>query len=484
MQEIPSLPCSPCPDLVESNSPPTDAQASVIHQAIQNTESRISSLDSHITELKKTLEQCQLRRQELVAFAHLHRGVVSSLRRVPSEILGEIFKHVVQESRYGKVEALCRLSVVCGHWRTVTLNNPLLWRNITLDDLDAQKNTSRESRVISAQIQRSREAPLIVTIVTAHKFYPPTLPVFDLLLMSSARWQRAGLTLWPEHFAHISQSGAAFSSLSTLKLHVYNSFPQNASRFFKSLSALTDLTLETAVPIRSNLGIPWAQLRTCRLSHVSLKDVAHVLSLLPPQSSLSLRSSGRWHGPLPSSTTSFISALSLDNCNLDFVDQLLAILTSPTLKKLAIRNPGHAGTEDELRPILQYLLRSECALTDLALVLGDDSSITSLVELLESKPVHGIVDLECYCDIPNQPIFSLLAKQPQLLPELRVLALRTSAGSRLDDEVLKLCAARRQSLRELWIDQPTQYRIGQVALSRLRAGGLDVVVSRLFRDRW
>ncbi|KAJ7067418.1 hypothetical protein C8F01DRAFT_667429 [Mycena amicta] len=256
MQEIPSLPPSPCPDLVQSNSPPTDAQASVIHQAIQNTESRISSLDSHITELKKTLEQCQLRREELVAFARLHRGAVSSLRRVPSEILGEIFKHVVQRNISVDMEALCGLGAVCGHWRTVTLNNPLLWHNIDLDDFHAQRNASLESRRITTQIQRSREAPLTVTIGAALSFDPRTLPLYDLLLTSSARWQRAALTLKPQHFAHISQSGAAFSSLSTLRLRVYNSFPPNAHKFFKSLCALTDLTLETSVPIPSNLGIP------------------------------------------------------------------------------------------------------------------------------------------------------------------------------------------------------------------------------------
>ncbi|KAJ7067406.1 hypothetical protein C8F01DRAFT_667194 [Mycena amicta] len=488
MQEIPSLPPSPCPDLVESNSPPTDAQASVIHQAIQTTEDRISSLDSHIVELKKTIEQCQLRRQELVAFVHLHRGVVSSLRRVPSEILGEIFKHVIQENIYTDTEALCGLGAVCGHWRTVTLSNPFLWRNIDLNDLRAQKNTSLQSRRITTQIQRSREAPLVVTVITAHNFDPRTLPLFDLLLMASARWQRATLSLWPGQFAHISQSGAAFSSLSTLKLYVDNSFPQNASRFFKSLCAMTDLTLETAVPIPSNLGLPWAQLRACSLSHFSLKDIVHVLPLLPPQSSLSLRSSGHWRGPLPSLTTSFISALSFDDCKLDFVDQLLAILTSPTLKKLAIR-PGHAGTRDKLRPFLRYLLRSQCALTDLALFLDDQSSIDTLVELLESGPVRGIVDLECYIsyyDILHPSIFSLLAKQPLLLPELRVLALRTSPGSRrLDDEVLEFCGARRRSLQELWIEQP--YRMGsldQVTLSQLRAGGLEVVVTPLFRDLW
>ncbi|KAJ7067394.1 hypothetical protein C8F01DRAFT_666713 [Mycena amicta] len=370
MQEIPSLPPSPCPDLVESNSPPTDVQESVIHQAIQTTEDHISSLDSHIAELKRTLEQCQLRREELVAFVHLHRGVVSSLRRVPSEILGEIFKQVVQKNNLVNMKALYRLSAVCGHWRAVTLHNPLFWRHIDLHDLRAQGNTSIESRRITTQIQHSREAPLTVTVDTYHPFDPRTLPLYDLLLTSSARWQRAALSLGLEHLAHISQHRGAFSGLSTLKLHVYNSFPQNASRFFKSLCALTDLTLETAVPIPNNLGIPWAQLRACSLYRVSLKDVAHVLPLLPRQSSLTLRSSDPWRGPLPSSTTSFISALSFDDCNLNFVDQLLAILTSPTLKKLAIRHPGHAGTRDELRPVLQYLLRSQCALTDLALFLN------------------------------------------------------------------------------------------------------------------
>ncbi|KAJ7052261.1 hypothetical protein C8F01DRAFT_626193 [Mycena amicta] len=388
------------------------------------------------------------------------------------------------------MEALCCLSAVCGHWRTVTLSNPLLWRHIEVrfHSLNAQDNTDRklESRRISAQIQRSRDAPLIVTFNASQRFRIP--PLLDLLLMSSTRWQRAKLNLAPEHIAHISQTGGSFSHLSTLDLEIQE-FSSNTSTFFKSLCALTHLKLATMVPIPRDSGIPWGQLRACSLCDVSLQDVVHILPLLPPHSSLSLMCSA-WHGPLPPQIVSSISGLLFDNCDADFVGQLLAHLKSPALKKLAIRNDEEAATREELEQILQYLLRSQCALTDLALVI-DESSIYSLFELLESEPVRGIVDLECYIFYNNlrPTIFSLLANHPQLLPELRVLALRTYSSALLDDsdeDLLELCHARRQSLRELWIELPQRKlrQLNEVTVSRLRAGGLYVVVSPSFGDRW
>ncbi|KAJ7191792.1 hypothetical protein GGX14DRAFT_318829, partial [Mycena pura] len=119
---------SPCPEHLVTNSVPSDFQTGEIHTLILGVEAEISDLDAEIVNVQRALDRLKLRRAELADFVKSHRGVVSTIRRLPSELLVEIFSYSLDSVH--SPEALSHVVGVCNRWRTIVLASPLLWRHI------------------------------------------------------------------------------------------------------------------------------------------------------------------------------------------------------------------------------------------------------------------------------------------------------------------------------------------------------------------
>ncbi|KAJ7364472.1 hypothetical protein DFH08DRAFT_670800, partial [Mycena albidolilacea] len=91
----------------------------------------IHDLDIQIAQLQRLTAQLLARREELHDFAHDHCGTISSVRRIPSDIIAEIFLRCVDPDFLGgycsSSDALRPIMQVCGQWRAVTLGSPRLW---------------------------------------------------------------------------------------------------------------------------------------------------------------------------------------------------------------------------------------------------------------------------------------------------------------------------------------------------------------------
>ncbi|KAJ7196787.1 hypothetical protein GGX14DRAFT_574602 [Mycena pura] len=131
------LPASPCPELLITNSVPSDFQANEIHKLILDTDAELSALGDEITQVQCVLDRLELRRAGLSDFVKSHRPVVSVVRRLPTDILGEIFSHFVEAndqdympSLAGSPRRLRHLVGVCDRWRKIALASPLLWRHV------------------------------------------------------------------------------------------------------------------------------------------------------------------------------------------------------------------------------------------------------------------------------------------------------------------------------------------------------------------
>ncbi|KAJ7190181.1 hypothetical protein GGX14DRAFT_483677 [Mycena pura] len=132
-QEL-QLPASPCPEHLVTNSVPSDLQTNEIYTLILSTEAEISDLDAKIVNLQRALDRLKLKRAGLTDFVKSHRGVVSTIRRLPSELLAEIFSHSLDASdSFHSPEALLHVVSVCKRWRTIALASPVLWRRIRYD---------------------------------------------------------------------------------------------------------------------------------------------------------------------------------------------------------------------------------------------------------------------------------------------------------------------------------------------------------------
>ncbi|KAJ7195635.1 hypothetical protein GGX14DRAFT_316338, partial [Mycena pura] len=120
---------SPCPELLVTNSVPSDVQINEINSFIGSTEAKISIINDQIAQMQRTLDGLASRRAELQDLVQSHRSVVSTIRRLPTDILGEIFLQYLSASRspVHSPKALSHLVGVCERWCTITLTSPLLW---------------------------------------------------------------------------------------------------------------------------------------------------------------------------------------------------------------------------------------------------------------------------------------------------------------------------------------------------------------------
>ncbi|KAJ7195631.1 hypothetical protein GGX14DRAFT_297106, partial [Mycena pura] len=117
-----------------TNSAPSDFQTNEIHSLILSSEAEISDLGAEIVNVRRVLDRLELQRTRLADFVKSHRGVVSTIRRLPTDILDEIFSQYLSESGspVHSPEALSRVVGVCKRWRTIVLASPLLWCHIAL----------------------------------------------------------------------------------------------------------------------------------------------------------------------------------------------------------------------------------------------------------------------------------------------------------------------------------------------------------------
>ncbi|KAJ7196790.1 hypothetical protein GGX14DRAFT_306247, partial [Mycena pura] len=123
---------SPCPELLITNSVPSDFQANEIHTLILDTDAEISALGDELTRVRRALDRLELQHAGLSDFVKSHRAVVSIVRRLPTDILGEIFSHYLDASYSyytpsGSPTRLLHLVGVCDRWRKIALASPLLW---------------------------------------------------------------------------------------------------------------------------------------------------------------------------------------------------------------------------------------------------------------------------------------------------------------------------------------------------------------------
>ncbi|KAJ7606235.1 hypothetical protein FB45DRAFT_1041433 [Roridomyces roridus] len=115
-------------NLFTTNVPPLDSEAISVKRLLTENENRVAALDAQIDELAATLD--------LVARAEQYKAVLAPMRRLPPELLCEIFAFVPPCTRRIKYETVesppWRLGQICRAWREVALGYTSLWKSFTI----------------------------------------------------------------------------------------------------------------------------------------------------------------------------------------------------------------------------------------------------------------------------------------------------------------------------------------------------------------
>ncbi|KAF8199988.1 hypothetical protein K438DRAFT_1822993 [Mycena galopus ATCC 62051] len=262
---------------VNTNHIPSDEEIKSIRQDIVSRSEELARIDERIRELSA-------QRDEIQAYLDAQKALISHPRRLPADIVREIFVACLPTSRNAVMsthEAPLLLCRICSAWRTIALSTPRLWASLHLS-LDFV--LAREARISAATQWLQRSGACLTSIsVYGHKQWGWGEPE-DVLLSravlirslsaSSARWRHAAF----HNMSH--ETGEEFTEISSPVLESFEF--SGTAPLFAQLKVLKVPTLRTVTlhfldqgPVHGDepldrfvLGMPlvWDQLRHLELA--------------------------------------------------------------------------------------------------------------------------------------------------------------------------------------------------------------------------
>ncbi|KAJ6454390.1 hypothetical protein C8R45DRAFT_1037970 [Mycena sanguinolenta] len=195
--------------LSATNEPPRESELSIIRPIIQNSGARLASLDAEISRIKAHLTQLEEQRTVISTYHAQNLSMLSPFRRMPPEILGEIFSWTIRPDVCGTENSPWVLTHVCGNWRTVALSKSSLWSLIYIDFSVKQKYPLE---MVNKQVERARS--LKIHFFGSQNCDPDAqIAVFELLASYSSRWEDLSIQLTSHLVPHMKTTHHDLTSL-------------------------------------------------------------------------------------------------------------------------------------------------------------------------------------------------------------------------------------------------------------------------------
>ncbi|KAJ7739592.1 hypothetical protein B0H16DRAFT_1568538, partial [Mycena metata] len=206
--------------LFEFNAFPSSMESNLIAGYTEELESQIASVDEATVFLSR-------RRTELLQSLKKVQTLRAPIRRLPPEILQEIFTFAVSAAfDFGDISEVTPpvynfapwlLTRVCHYWSTVALQTPALWAMVFLDlDTLGQRGMVPLTELL---LTRSRNVPLSVKIF-CQDFENRRDPILDLAISHSDRWRIVDLYMSVPCLNQFVTLHGHLSSLTTLLLSI------------------------------------------------------------------------------------------------------------------------------------------------------------------------------------------------------------------------------------------------------------------------
>ncbi|KAJ7642114.1 hypothetical protein FB45DRAFT_901820 [Roridomyces roridus] len=173
--------------LLASNEIPSDSDMPVLRKRITEGQAQVDALNAHITELQTMLGRLIAERDQISDLVHQYESAVSTVRRLPQDLVCEILGLLSRGSRRMGRESIDAppwvLAQVCRSWRHAALTYGSLWSTIEISPLSTSPD------IIEAQLQRSGDALLQIYCYRLNSKYDVHPRVLELIVSQSHRWR-------------------------------------------------------------------------------------------------------------------------------------------------------------------------------------------------------------------------------------------------------------------------------------------------------
>ncbi|KAJ7616756.1 hypothetical protein DFH06DRAFT_1238379 [Mycena polygramma] len=259
-------------EILRSNvSPPANMEAS-LRDVICRAPMELERYDAEIGHLQDAVSRLVSERIALAAHLDACRSVFAPVRRLPIELLAEIFQIHISSTKYDKPlftttpareldrlakHSLLKLSQVSPLWHEVAIGTPRLWTTIVINTTRWRPSTSHVSlSLLRFTLEQSRDSPLKIRV--CGKIEDPGLRfALELLSQHAPRWQDVhfGINNGIQHLA------SAKGNLPLLKSLGYRTNLENID-FFEVAPVLTEVIFYGRP---QSIGkLPWRQINRFR----------------------------------------------------------------------------------------------------------------------------------------------------------------------------------------------------------------------------
>ncbi|KAF7358810.1 F-box domain-containing protein [Mycena sanguinolenta] len=455
-------------DLLRSHSPPPHTVSSTISVLADELDRH----DHEIARLKGELRQLESRRSALAAYRRDCRGLLAPIRRLPSEILFEIFQ-LCRPSRsepdfsrspdqtycamaHLAQDTILQVSQVCILWHTLVMGTPTLWNIISLHAAAVQ-GTPRQYEstleLLRLALQRSGSSRLSVQFHSFGGHVRRYAPALELIARHSARWRSAKFRCSPHDFEYLSGAKGNLPLLSTLELDTGHATSADLN-FLQLVPSLKNFIVHGPVD-PSVSGLLAGGLTTYKCVVVQSTSIASAVASISrlPRSCAVCVELNLLHWIPSDSPTLGISRTSANITSLSFevsglhrtayglqiFDEIFAAITLPSLHTLSFTTKGSPPLWPHRR-FMQLSIRSSFSgHLDCLNLVGVHITEPELVECLSTLPALRQLSLMDRYPKPvvNNALLTALTRTSGdstcLVPHLRIL--ECISDLRFDDSV-------------------------------------------------
>ncbi|KAJ8073008.1 hypothetical protein PM082_019876 [Marasmius tenuissimus] len=183
---MPQLPDNPFGRFFGVNTPPTAEECSAVRSFMRPLQGELSALDNEISRLQSLVKDLISRRDPIKEYLSQHQNIISLIRRLPFEILSQIFIACLPTAHHATrdlTQAPLVFTTISRRFRDVAISTPRLWNSIHFTllpsyndprDFITEEYVARVSHRrdgVKLWLERSAALPLSFSLVLERKIY-------------------------------------------------------------------------------------------------------------------------------------------------------------------------------------------------------------------------------------------------------------------------------------------------------------------------
>ncbi|KAJ6526945.1 hypothetical protein DFH09DRAFT_1328277 [Mycena vulgaris] len=207
---------SPFAPKIGTNYCPKEQEIIEITALLVQPTLRLERLQNEITEMQKAIDELKTERDSLAGYVRAHQALISPVRRLPPDILTEIFLACIPTHRncvMSAREAPVILGRICSSWRATSLSAPRLWARLHvveptrphyLTSILFEEKLAQRLETTKTWLSRSGQCPLSLSFESGLEYgfssadsttRPHAASFLQALIKFAPRWQHIQFTI-------------------------------------------------------------------------------------------------------------------------------------------------------------------------------------------------------------------------------------------------------------------------------------------------